>query len=436
MTEQNLEWTLDRQIVGLALSGPRNLADVRTVRAEWFDDPLAGEVWKIVQRLDSEGSPVDPQLIMGRKPEMDELQRSHLDLLWLFDCKQAAPNGFVGELYAARLKERYWRRVLSGTLARSMQLLQGDADIRQVRLEVMATLDKLDLHAANEPSFDDILASTMETFGQVTPYAPTPWSGLNDVIRGWRPGGLYVIGARPGVGKSLVLMQAAMGILDRGAVLFESLEMSGQEVMTRIIANESGVPLGRLKGKREDGTGGPSAEDWRRLREVSASLRGLPLVIRGRGVHTPLDVREHARDVRAGKPLAGIIVDYLQIMSGGSRRTDNRATEIAEYTRQLKLMAMEFDCPVIVASQLNRESVKDGKMPTLSALRESGSIEQDADVVLLLNTAEADQQINPNGDVPIQAVVAKNRQGPLAQFDLIRSGKHAMIYDNYQQKHN
>lgn len=429
----NLAWTLDRQIIGLALSGPRNLADVRTVRSEWFDDPLAAEVWKIIQHLDAEGSPVDPQLVLGRKSEIDSLQRSHLDLLWLFDCKQAAPNGFVGERYASQLKERYWRRVLAGTMTRSVQLLQGEADIRQVRLEVMATLDKLDLQAADEPSFDDILDSTMETFGQITPYAPTPWDGLNDVIRGWRPGGLYVIGARPGVGKSLVLMQAAMGILRRGPVLFESLEMSGQEVMTRIISSESGVTLGRLKGKREDGTGGPSAEDWRRLREVSAYLRGLPLVIRGRGVHTPLDVREHARDVKASGKLAAIIVDYLQIMSGSSRRSENRATEIAEFTRQLKLMAMEFECPVIVASQLNRESVKDGKMPTLSALRESGSIEQDADVVLLLNTSEVDTQIDPNGDVPIQAVVAKNRQGPLAQFDLIRSGKNARIYDNYRK---
>jgi Replicative DNA helicase len=431
MMTENLEWSLDRQIVGLALSGPRNLADVRTVRAEWFDDPLAAEVWGVIQRLDREGTPVDPQIVFGRASEINELHRSHLTLVWLFDCVQAAPNGFVGEHYAAQLKDRYWRRVLAGTLTRSLQLLDGSGDIRQVRLEVMATLDKLDLQASSEQSFDDVLEEAMSSFNQITPYVPTPWDGLNDVIRGWRPGGLYVVGARPGVGKSLVLMQAAMGITSRGPVLFESLEMSPSEVMTRIIANESGVALNRLKGRREDGTGGPSAEDWRRLREVAKGMRGTPLHIRGKGVRTPLDVREHARDVKAKGGLAGIVVDYLQIMSGSSRRQDSRASEIAEYTRQLKLMAMEFECPVIIASQLNRESVKEGKAPTLSALRESGSIEQDADVVLLLNTNEADATWDPNGDVPIKAMVAKNRQGPIAKFELIRSGKNAKIYDNY-----
>lgn len=428
----NLDWTLDRQIIGLAMCGPRNLADVRTVRAEWFDDPLAAEVWKIIQKLDEEGAPIDPQIIMSRVSEMDELQRNHLNLVWLFDCKQAAPAGFVGELYAAQLSQRYWRRVLSGSLSRALQLLDGSGDIRQVRLEVMSTLDRLDLKSGSAPSFDDVLDETVESFGQVTPYTPTPWEGLNEAIRGWRPGGLYVIGARPGVGKSLVLMQAAMALLTTGPVLFESLEMSPNEIMQRIIANQSGVSIGRLKGVRPDGSGGPSAEDWRRIHKVSEELRGSDLVIRGRGVRTPLDIREHARDVKAHGSIAAIIVDYLQIMSGSSRGRENRATEIAEFTRQLKLMATEFECPVIVASQLNRESVKDGSVPTLAALRESGSIEQDADVVLLMSANEADAKWNPNGDVGIQAAVAKNRQGPLARFNLVRSGKTAQITDDYR----
>lgn len=422
--------TLDQQILGLAMNGQRSLADVRMVRAEWFDNPVVASVWPVVQALDAEGLAIDPQVIMGHISDVPAEHRRQVTLIWLFDCYRSAPVAQIGEQYAAQLKARYWRRQLANSLERGTQLLEGNADIRQVRLEVMATLDKLELGSEGDESFTEVLDATVEGFGETSRYVQTPWDGLNEAIAGWRPGGLYVIGARPGVGKSLLLMQASLALAETGTVLFEALEMTPSEVMTRIIANQSHVSMGRLKGKRPDGSGGPSPEDWARIRETAEAVRGTDLLIRGRGVKTPLDIREHARDAKSKGQLSAVVVDYLQIMGGNGR--ENRATEIAAFTRQLKLMAMEFDVPVIVASQLNRESVKDGATPTLAALRESGSIEQDADVVALLN-AEAPDPLDPNGEVRIKTVVAKNRQGPLTAFNLVRDGRTARIVDDYRE---
>ena len=421
---------IERQILGLAMNGPRDLADVRKVKPEWFTDPRCKAVWEVVQRLDADGQPIDAQLLAGQLGDIEPMIRRQIDPIWLFDSWHQAPSGGVGEAYAQDLQERYWRRATADTLTRAHQLLEGGTNIREVRLEAMEGLERIDMDSVTAPSIGELVAGNLEAYQAVTRFIPTPWKGLNKIIRGWRPGGLYVIGARPGVGKSLILQQAAMSLAQSGGtVLFETLEMSASEVVTRIISNMSGVGLKYLNGLRPDGTGGPNEHEWARLRETSEHVRQLPLVIRDKGSTTPLDVREHARDAQTDGRLAGVIVDYLQLMSSG-QRIESRQQEISMFTRHLKLLAKEFDCPVIVASQLNRDGVKDGQEPTLNALRESGSIEQDADVVVLV--AE-DKDALPGDDVPINATVAKNRQGPIRRFPLVRHGGTATITDDYSR---
>lgn len=420
---------LERQILGLAMNGPRDLADVRKVKPSWFTDPRCKAVWEIIQKLDQSGQQVDAQIVSGKLESIEPMLRRQITPLWVFDCWHSAPSGGRGEAYVQDLQERYWRRATGDVLARTTQLLEGGTNIREVRLEAINGLERIEMESASMPSIAEVVDANMEAYGQVTRYVPTPWKGLNKIIRGWRPGGLYVIGARPGVGKSLVLQQSALSLAETGNVLFETLEMSASEIVTRIIANQSGVSMKFLNGLRPDGTGGPTEPEWERLREASAWVRELPLIIRDKGSTTPLDVREHAREAQADRPLAGIVVDYLQLMSSG-QRVESRQQEISMFTRHLKLLAKEFDCPVIVASQLNRDGVKDGADPTLNALRESGSIEQDADVVILLSE---DRDAMPGEDVAINAVVAKNRQGPVRKFPLVRHGGTATIQDDYSR---
>ena len=420
---------IERQILGLAMNGPRDLADVRKVHASWFTDPRCKAVWEVIQRLDADNQPIDPQLLSGQLGDIDPMIRRQIDPIWLFDCWHQAPSSGRGEAYVQDLQERYWRRATGDVLTRTYQLLEGGTNVREVRLEALDGLERIDMESTTAPTIAEVVDANLEAYGQVTRYVPTPWKGLNKIIRGWRPGGLYVVGARPGVGKSLILQQAAMSLAGTGTVLFETLEMSASEIVTRIVSNQSGVSMRFLNGLRPDGSGGPTEHEWEKLREASAYVRQLPLVIRDKGATTPLDVREHAREAQVDGDLAGIVVDYLQLMSSG-QRVESRQQEISMFTRHLKLLAKEFDCPVIVASQLNRDGVKDGADPTLNALRESGSIEQDADVVVLVSE---DKEAMPGEDVAINAVVAKNRQGPVRKFPLVRHGGTATITDDYSR---
>jgi replicative DNA helicase len=425
---------IERQVVGIAFQSPRDLADLHAVRAEWFRDPRCRETWRVIQHLSGEGEPVDPQTVMGNAGLMDELTRPTVNLIWLFDCYQSAPVGHLGETYAAQLHERHQRQQVGDTLSRAWQLLQGNASVREVRLEALQGLQAVDDNNPTILTGETVAEQMIDQLDEATPYVPTPWRGLNRGLRGWRPGGLYIVGARPGVGKSLMLQASALDLARRGPVLLETIEMRPTEVMTRLVSQVSGVPLGKLQGRREDGTSPLSPADWQTVSEAAAYIAGLGLRFGDRGVTTPLDVREHAREAAQGGPLAGIVVDYLQLMSSG-RRVESRAQEVSGFTRDLKLMAQEFDCPVIVASQLNRESTKGSGRPDLAALRESGSIEQDADAVILLHQLiDADDSGVLPDEVPIDAILAKNRQGRTGTIPMFRDGRHARLIDDDTRK--
>lgn len=425
---------IERQVLGIAFQSPRDLDDLHAVRAHWFRDPRCRETWRVIEHLHGEGTLVDPQTVIGNAGLMDELTRPSVNLLWLFDCYQAAPVGHRGEEYAHQLHERHQRQQVGDAIIRAHQLLDGNASVREVRLETLQALQAVEDDTSTILTGEQVAETMIDSLDEVQPYAPTPWTGLNRGLRGWRPGGLYIVGARPGVGKSLMLQAAALDLARRGPVLLETIEMRPTEVMTRLVSQVSGVPLSKLQGRREDGTSPLSPSDWKTLSEAAAYIAGLGLRFGDRGVTTPLDVREHAREAAQGGPLAGIVVDYLQLMSSG-RRVESRAQEVSGFTRELKLMAQEFDCPVIVASQLNRESTKGSGRPDLAALRESGSIEQDADAVILLHQLiDADDSGVLPDEVPLDAILAKNRQGRTGTIPMFRDGRHARIIDDNTRK--
>ena len=417
---------LERQIIGLALNGTTDLGDVRRVKPEWFADVRHAHIWQKVQELDAQGSPVDVQILWDAVSKLEPGKRTGIDRMYLYDAWSQAPAGHVGEQYAQSLAEQYQRREVGNVLTRTAQLLESGMDVREIRLGAIDDLTGLDASEQSGQPLPEILDGLLEDYRTPSRFTVTPWKSLNRVIRGWRPGGLYIVGARPGVGKSLFLLDAAFGLARHGTVLLETLEMSAKEVGNRLLASKSGVEMRFLNGLLPDGSGGPNDQEMVALRETRDRLATVPLMIRDKGMTTALDIREHAREAAAHGTLSGIVVDYLQLMSSGGR-VESRQQEISTFTRQLKLMAKEFDCPVIVASQLNRDGVKDGQRPTLNALRESGSIEQDADVVILLSESEFAE---PGAtQVPISVSVAKNRQGPNREFELLRDGSRAQIVD-------
>ena len=248
-------------------------------------------------------------------------------------------------------------------------------------------------------------------------YVETPWRELNGMLGGLRPGRFYVIGARPSEGKSIMALQLAHRLAYAGPVAFSSLEMSRNEMITRLVSMRSNIHMSTL------GSHGLSAEQWTRVSKVRQEVLELPLVIDDRSGVSVDAIGAFARGVARRGPLAGVVVDYLQLVAG--QRGRDRHEVVGEISRRLKVMARELGCPVIALSQLNRDSVGKGRRaPTLSDLRESGSIEQDADVVLLLQRP-LDRDGLPTDELYVH--VAKNRHGPTGMKVLQWEGKFSRV---------
>lgn len=234
----------------------------------------------------------------------------------------------------------------------------------------------------------------------------TGFMDLDKMTSGWKPGEMAVVAARPGVGKSAIALNFAERVVFSDglpAVIF-SLEMSRSELGLRLLCSRSGVPLDRI---RDGVTPGHQAEQIERVRQ---EIHDSPLVFADSGDQTIADIRATSRRLALRRPLGIVIVDYLQLVSGPKDGKANREQVVSAVTRGLKLMAKELQVPVIALSQLNRQSENDGRRPRLNDLRESGSIEQDADTVLFLHPTK--------DEGTVRLIVAKQRSGPVGQFPL------------------
>ena len=235
---------------------------------------------------------------------------------------------------------------------------------------------------------------------------PTGFVDLDNLMSGLQPGNLIVVAARPGIGKSSLAMNIARNIaVDRQPVAMFSLEMSRMEIGMRLLCAEARVPWDRIRNKRV----GP--DDWQRVVHAAEVLHDAPLSIVDSGNVNIVDIRAKARRMRSSSEgLSLIIVDYLQLMTSPSvRRPDNRQQEVAEISRNLKMLAKELHVPVMALSQLNRNpEARADKRPQLSDLRESGAIEQDSDVVMFIHRDDND----PEKKKQAELIVAKHRNGP------------------------
>lgn len=256
----------------------------------------------------------------------------------------------------------------------------------------------------------DQLEQIQQAGGRLTGLA-TGFVDLDDRLGGLQPGNLVLLAARPGLGKSALAANIARNVsVDGGKrVAFFSLEMTHREISQRLLCAEAGVPW----KKARDGKLG--LEQWQLLNWAAERLHKAPLTIIDSGAVTILDIRARARRIRAQSELGLIVVDYLQLMSH-YRDVDSRQFEVAEISRGLKLLAKELDVPVLALSQLNRESEHRGdRRPRLPDLRESGALEQDADVVLFLHRPNAGQDKLEE----VELIVAKQRNGPTGDLHLL-----------------
>jgi replicative DNA helicase len=257
--------------------------------------------------------------------------------------------------------------------------------------------------------------------------APSGFKELDDLTGGFQLSDLIILAARPSLGKtSLALNIAAYLATQKGLpVAIFSLEMSMEQLVQRLISSESPVSLHSLR------TGRASFEEWRRVSDACERLRRAPIYIDDSGVLSALEMRAKARRLKLQKDIGLVVVDYLQLMEG-SRRSESRQQEITEISRSLKALAKELNVPVIALSQLSRapEQRTTDQRPRLSDLRESGAIEQDADLVLFLYKEKPSEDRKPETSAStVEVIVGKNRNGPTDKILLTWLGNFMRFED-------
>jgi replicative DNA helicase len=256
---------------------------------------------------------------------------------------------------------------------------------------------------------------------------PTGFTDFDKLTGGLRPGDLVIIAGRPSMGKTTLAVNmaeyAAVHPGTRASVALFSMEMPAEQVITRMLASIGGVPLTSLRSGRI------SDEDWVRITAATSQLSDARIFVDEAPALNPIELRARARRVKREHGLDLIVVDYLQLMQVPGT-TENRATEIAEISRGLKALAKELQVPVIALSQLNRAvEQREHKRPVMSDLRESGSLEQDADMVLLIYREEVyDRNTTKKGIAEIDLV--KHRNGEIGTFLLTFQGQYTR-FANY-----
>lgn len=243
---------------------------------------------------------------------------------------------------------------------------------------------------------------------------PTGFADLDRLLGGLQPSDLIIIAARPGVGKSSLATTIAgnAALKSNSVVAIFTLEMSAEQLVQRMISSHTGIDSQRLRlGRLEDG-------EWVQFTRVSGTLSEAAIFIDDSPSPSPMEIRTKARRLAAEYDLDLIVVDYLQLMQAGERRSENRVQEISYISRALKALARELNVPVLALSQLSRAvEARQDKKPQLSDLRESGSIEQDADIVMFIYRDEMYDENSERANIA-DIIVAKHRNGPTDTISL------------------
>ena len=302
--------------------------------------------------------------------------------------------------------------------AESMLLTETDREVKNA----YKPLNDFLIEAFNE-------AKEVCEAGGVAAGVPTGYPSLDRMLMGLREGQLVIIGARPAVGKTSFALNLALNAASEGyTVAFFSLEMSGKEIAQRFICAHAQVSMSNFR------TGKISPQEWANIGQAAEDLSRLDILIDDTPGITVTEIRAKARRMLHNKEKAIIILDYLQLVSPpAGRRAESRTVEVSEMSRALKIMAKELAVPVISLSQLSRAvESRTGKRPQLSDLRESGSIEQDADIVMFLDRSSNEQEAGREDRPPegiTRIIVAKNRSGPIGDVDLVFLAASTKFYE-------
>lgn len=389
---------------------------IEIVTVEDFYRPIHGTIYDTITRLFSEGLPADAITVASALADSNDLQRIG-GVPYLHTLMETTPTAANATYYARIVAEKASMRRLEELGTMFVQLSKNTAGRSPKDIIDLAQQAAMDLSAGRstndvvrmsdhlQETLDDIEAAGKAT-GEVTG-VPTGFQDLDRLLGGLQSGQLIIVAGRPGLGKSTVSMdfvRHAAVSAGMASAMF-SLEMSKTEMVLRLLSAECRVPLHLLRsGNLED-------DHWSRMGRRLGQMGDAPIFLDDSPNLNMMEIRAKARRLKQMFGLRLLVVDYLQLMSS-PKKSGNRQEEVSELSRGLKLLAKEIECPVIGVSQLNRGPEKrEDKRPQLSDLRESGSIEQDADVVILLHREDYYDKESPRAG-EADFIVAKHRNGP------------------------
>ncbi len=433
-------------LAAMMLSGEIAEEAMMKITAEEFYRPSHQKIFAAMQDLYNRGDPIDQLSLADRLNSRGELEAvgGRPYIIELGNNSLAMSNW---SHHADIVHREYMLRELIGA---SVKITALGYDAPDDLDAVVEESEKLLFNVTNKrvsTNFKKADTLVVETFNELQELARnkdrftgvlTGFKDVDEIFGGFNPGDLIILAARPAVGKTSFALNIASRAAQLGtSIAFFSLEMSATQLIQRIMSTEAKIESKKMR------TGGMNAQDWTRLVGVSNTLSKLDIWIDDTPSASILEVRAKARrQLRHVEPGHGmIIVDYLQLMQPQNARTESRQVEVAEISRGLKILAKEMGMPVIALSQLSRAvESRQGKRPMLSDLRESGSIEQDADIVMFIDRSTSEKEAEEQDRPPLgtaDIIVAKHRNGGTGvahlafQPDFTRFDNLAYSHDDY-----
>lgn len=419
-------------LIGTALNSQECARQLADLPGDMFSQPDTQAAHKAVQRLLSRREKVD--LITLEAESGKECETASM-------LVRAGMAGYTTSMFGqwvAILDDARKRRAIIAAANEAMSAAQDPGEKPEALAARLAAAGKVTETASGSIDMTEALARLLDTFGDQRKACQTGIAGFDRLTGGIRGGKLIVIGARPGVGKTALALSMGKHVAQHtGGVLVVSLEMSEEEIMARLYASESGVDVQELEsGKLSD-------ESYATLATCGPLLASLPMRISTRCT-TPLQIRREAVRMQENGGLSLVIVDYLQLVRSDGKHS-SRYEEVSEISRELKLLAMDLGVPVIALTQFNRssEAGKNGqaskRAPTMADARDSGSIEQDANIFIVQYAPESPgndpyaqqalQICEAQGWEWQQLIVEKNRQGRTGKIN-IGFDKGRMTFQN------
>ena len=429
---RDLPYSLEAEqtVLGALLLDPQVLSTVMEyIRPESFYREQHREIFTIILRMFSNGQATDIITVMNEAVAMGVFETTAMAKTYLKGIMENVPSVSNIKSYCKIVEDKYYTRALINASKEIIEMATEGATEAKVLLD-SAEQKIYDIRQGNDAKglakIDEVVIEVYDRLQKITgpdkdKYlgAKSGFTDLDAITTGLNNTDLLIIAARPGMGKTSFALNIATNVARKSnkQVVVFSLEMGKEQLVTRMLSSESLVNSYSLRSGRL------SPDDWTKLALGAEALSKLPIYLDDSG---GINVPVMKAKLRRMKNLGLVVIDYLQLMEGSKKNT-NRVTEISEITRQLKLMAKELKVPVITLSQLNRgaESRTDHR-PLLSDLRESGSIEQDADVILFLYREGYYDKENTDQSIS-ECIIAKNRHGETGTVKLGWNGEFTLF---------